>query len=136
MDKKKVVFVCTHNAGKSRLAEAYLSKIAGDRLETASAGTEPSESANRAAVEAGSRAGIELREGPGVRLTPEVAAEADLVVTFGCGVDDAVGDVPVEDWALVDDDGKPLRDYDQIRDAIKGRVENLAERLTDGGATL
>ena len=136
MDKKKVVFVCTHNAGKSRLAEAYLSKIAGDRLEATSAGTEPSESANPAAVKAGSRGGIELREGPGVRLTPEVAAGADLVVTFGCGVDGSVGDVPVEDWALADGDGKPLRDYDQIRDAIKGRVESLAERLTDGGATL
>jgi arsenate reductase (thioredoxin) len=127
MDKKKVVFVCTHNAGKSRLAEAYLREIAGDRLESTSAGTEPSDSANPAAVAAGSRAAIELREGPGVRLTPEVAAGADLVVTFGCGVDD---------WALVDDDGKPLRDYDQIRDAIKGRVENLADGLTDGGETL
>ena len=67
-------------------------------------------------------------------LTPEVTAGADLVVTFGCSVDDVVGDVLVEDWALVDDDGQPLRDYDQIRDGIRSRVEILAERLSDGPA--
>ena len=98
------------------------------------AGLRESDSANRAAVEAGSRAGIELRESPGVPLTPEVTAGADLVVTFGCSVDDVVGDVLVEDWALVDDDGQPLRDYDQIRDGIRSRVEILAERLSDGPA--
>ena len=130
MEKKKVVFVCTHNAGKSRLAEAYLEKIAGDRFESASAGTEPTDSANPAAVEAGSRAGIELREGSGVPLTSEVTEGAELVVTFGCGVDSVAGDVPVEDWALVDDAGRPLRDYDEIRDAIKDRVDVLVERLT------
>lgn len=130
VDRKKVVFVCTHNAGKSRLAEAYLSKIAGDRFDVTSAGTEPGESANPAAVQAGERAGIPLREGPGAQLTPEVTARAELVVTFGCGVDHVAGDAPVEDWSLVDETGRPLPDYDAIRDAITSKVDDLIERLT------
>ena len=44
-DKRKIVCVCTHNAGKSRLAEAYLNKVAGDRFEAVSAGN-PGDSAN------------------------------------------------------------------------------------------
>ena len=129
MDKKKVVFVCAHNAGKSRVAEAYLEELAGDRFEVASAGTTPGDSANPAAVEALAEKGLRLREGPGVPLTPEGAAGADLVVTFGCDVGGIAPDAPAEDWALTDESGRPLKDYGDIRDAIFTRVEELVKRL-------
>jgi arsenate reductase len=127
--KKKVVFVCAHNAGKSRVAEAYLRSIAGDSVDVSSAGTTPGDSANPAAVAALAEKGLELREGPGVALTPDDAADADLVVTFGCDVGRVSGDAPVEDWELTDDSGAPLREYGDIRDAIFRRVEDLAQRL-------
>ena len=129
MDKKKVVFVCAHNAGKSRVAEAYLRAIAGDRFDVSSAGTTPGDSANPAAVEALAEKGLSLREGPGVALTLEEAAEAEVVVTFGCDVGDIAPEANVEDWALTDESGQPLKDYGSIRDAIAARVEELAKRL-------
>lgn len=131
MDKKKVVFVCAHNAGKSRVAEACLREIAGDRFDVSSAGTTPADSANPAAVEALAEKGLSLREGPGVALTPEDAAGADVVVTFGCDVRAIAPDAPVEDWALTDESGRPLKDYGDIRDAIFTRVEELAKRLDE-----
>lgn len=127
--RPKVVFVCTHYAGKSRLAEAYLRTVAGDRFEVISAGTEPGDSANPAAVEAAKDAGLDLREGPGVRVTPEMVEGAEVVVTFACGIDGLDSDVRVEDWDLIDDSGRPLKDYNDVRDAITRRVDDLVERL-------
>lgn len=129
MDRKKVVFVCAHNAGKSRVAEAYLRDIAGDRFDVSSAGTTPADSANPAAVKALAEKGLSLREGPGVTLSPGQAAEADVVVTFGCDVGSIAPNANVEDWPLTDDAGQPLKDYGQIRDAIAERVADLAKRL-------
>ena len=129
MDKKKVVFVCAHNAGKSRVAEAYLRELAGDRVEVSSAGTTPGDSANPAAVAALAEKGLSLRDGPGVTLSPEEAADADLVVTFGCDIGGIAPGANVEDWPLTDESGQPLKDYAQIRDAIAERVADLAKRL-------
>lgn len=128
-DRKKIVFVCTHNAGKSRLAEAYLNKVGYERFQAVSAGTEPSDSVNPAAVEAGAVAGIEVVAGPGVPLSSEVVAGADLVITFGCGVGGLESDAPVEDWQLLDESGRTPEDYDGIRDAITQRVDELIGRL-------
>lgn len=129
MDNKKVVFVCAHNAGKSRVAEAYLKEVAGDRFDVSSAGTTPGDSSNPAAVEALAEKGLSLREGPGVALSPDGAADADLVVTFGCDVGPVAGGAPVEDWELKDENGAPLKDYGAIRDAIFARVDDLVKRL-------
>jgi arsenate reductase len=129
MEKKKVVFVCAHNAGKSRVAEAYLREVAGDRFEVSSAGTTPADSANPAAVAALAAAGMSLREGPGVALTPDEAAGADVVVTFGCDVSAVTPGAPVEDWELTDETGAPLKDYGRVRDAIFERVDDLVKRL-------
>ena len=128
-NRKKIVFVCTHNAGKSRLAEAYLNKVAGEGFEAASAGTDPSGSLNPAAAEAAAAASLELRPGPGVALSEEVTEGADLIVTFGCGVEEPPAGVPVEDWALKDSEGHPLKDYADIRDEITRRVDELVDRL-------
>ena len=128
-DTKKIVFVCTHNAGKSRLAEAYLNKVSGGRFEAVSAGTEPGDSANPAAVEAAAAAEITVPPGPGVALTGETVAGADLIVTFGCDVGHLGAEVATEDWALSDEDGQPLKDYNDVRDAITQRVDELMERL-------
>ena len=129
MEKKKVVFVCAHNAGKSRVAEAYLREIAGDRFDVSSAGTTPADSANPAAVEALAEKGMTLREGPGATLSPDDAREADVVVTFGCDVGGIAREANVEDWPLTDESGQPLKDYAQIRDAIAERVADLTNRL-------
>lgn len=41
MAKKRVLFVCIHNSGRSQMAEALLRHLAGDRFEAESAGFEP-----------------------------------------------------------------------------------------------
>ena len=106
-----------------------MNKVADPGFEAVSAGTEPSGSANPAAVEAAAAADIELQPGPGVALSREIVDGADLIVMFGCGVDGFASEAPVEDWELLDAQGRPLREYNDIRDAIVKQVDELMERL-------
>jgi arsenate reductase len=60
------------------------------------------------------------------RLTDELAADASLLVTMGCG--DACPVVPgleVVDWPLEDPKGKPPERVREIRDDIHARVTRL-----------
>lgn len=41
MERKKVLFVCVHNSGRSQMAEVFLNHLAGDRFHAESAGFEP-----------------------------------------------------------------------------------------------
>lgn len=134
--RPEVLFLCVHNAGRSQIAAALLSKKAGDRVVVYSAGSAPGEMINPAAVAAMAEVGIDLSAASPKKLTDEMAARADVIVTMGCG--DACPVYPGKrylDWELPDPAGKSLDEVRPIRDEIDVRVEALiAELLASQGA--
>jgi protein-tyrosine-phosphatase len=129
----EVLFLCVHNAGRSQMAAALLTREAQGRMVVHSAGSAPGETLNPAVVDAMAEAGIDISGGRPKRLTDEMARGSDVIVTMGCG--DAC---PVYarkrylDWELPDPAGKTLAEVRPIRDEIERRVKALvAELLSD-----
>ena len=128
--KPAVLFVCIHNAGRSQMAAGYLTALAGDRVEVFSAGSEPAETVNPAAIRAMADDGIDIAAGAPKILTVDSVKHADVVVTMGCG--DACPIFPgtrYEDWNLDDPAGAGLDTVRRIRDEIKVRVQQLITEL-------
>jgi len=130
MSKPSVLFVCVHNAGRSQMAAAFLTHLAGDRVEVKSAGSAPANSINPAVVAALQEIGIDISyEQPKV-LTTSAVEESDVVITMGCG--DACPFFPGKrylDWALPDPAGQGVADVRPIRDEIRKLVEELIPTL-------
>ncbi len=130
MPKPSVLFVCVHNAGRSQMAAAFLTHLSRGRVEVRSAGSEPAEQVNPAAVQAMTEVGIDIAaERPKV-LTDSAVRESDVVITMGCG--DTCPFYPgkrYEDWVLEDPAGKGVESVRPIRDEIRGRVETLIGEL-------
>ncbi|MGJ6970202.1 arsenate reductase ArsC, partial [Streptosporangium sp. G11] len=84
-DKPSVLFVCVHNAGRSQMAAGWLTHLAGDRIEVRSAGSEPAENINPAAVAAMTEVGIDITGQRPKILTTEAVQDSDVVITMGCG---------------------------------------------------
>ena len=126
----EVLFVCTHNAGRSQMAAALLDREAGGRVRVTSAGSQPASELNPAVVEAMAEIGLDIsREFPKPLTSGKVAA-ADVVITMGCG--DACPVFPGKrylDWNLPDPAGLALELVRPIRDEIARRVTALAEEL-------
>lgn len=125
-----VVFLCTHNAGRSQMAAGWLQWLAGDRIEVFSGGSDPVGEVNPAAIQAMAEVGIDIANGYPKPWTDEVMRAADVIVTMGCG--DACPIFPgkrYEDWDLTDPEGKPVDQVRLIRDEIKRRVEILLPEL-------
>jgi arsenate reductase len=134
--KPSVLFVCVHNAGRSQMAAAYLNHLSEGRIEVLSAGSQPADQVNPAAVEAMREEGIDITaENPKI-LTTEAVKASDVVVTMGCG--DECPYFPgkrYEDWVLEDPAGKGVESVRPIRDEIKGRVEQLIRDLLPTGTS-
>ena len=132
-DIPEVLFVCTHNAGRSQMAAALLDHQAAGRVRVRSAGSQPADQLNPAVVQAMTEIGLDIsREYPKPLTTGKVHA-ADVVITMGCG--DACPVYPgkrYEDWDLPDPAGLDLDAIRPIRDDISRRVQQL---LTSLGAT-
>ena len=131
-DKPSVLFVCVHNAGRSQMAAAYLTHLAGDRIEVRSAGSAPADSVNPAVVEALAEEGIDISAETPKVLTVEAVKDSDVVITMGCG--DACPIFPgkrYEDWVLEDPAGQGVEAVRPIRDEIRGRIEGLIDELLD-----
>ena len=125
-----VLFVCLHNAGRSQMSRALFERAADGRHGAASAGTTPAERVHPEVVEAMRELGIDLGDRSPKRLTVEMAEEADVVVTMGCG--DECPYIPGKryvDWELEDPKGLPLERVREIRDDIAGRVQRLVAEL-------
>lgn len=136
MVKKSVLFVCVHNAGRSQMAAAYLTYLAGDRVEVRSAGSAPADSVNAAVVEAMLEEGIDIRAEVPKVLTVEAVQESDVVITMGCG--DVCPVFPgkrYEDWQLADPAGQGVEAVRPIRDEIRGRIEALIAEIAPAGAS-
>jgi len=131
MSKPSVLFVCVHNAGRSQMAAAFLTHLAGDRIEVRSAGSAPADSINPAVVEALKEVGIDISNEQPKVLTTSAVEQSDVVITMGCG--DACPFFPGKrylDWVLPDPAGQGVADIRPIRDQIKKLVEELIPTLT------
>jgi arsenate reductase len=129
--KPSVLFVCVHNAGRSQMASAFLTTLANGEIEVRSAGSQPADKINPAAVEAMAEVGIDMSAEIPKVLTTEAVKESDVVITMGCG--DECPYFPgkrYEDWVLEDPAGKGVESVRQIRDEIKGRIEELIASLS------
>lgn len=126
---KTVIFACVHNAGRSQMAAAFLNAVAdASKARGVSAGTEPGTRVHPEVVEVMKEADIDLEGATPRLLTAELARDATLVVTMGCG--DACPAVPGlrrDDWPLPDPKGRPLEEVRRIRDEIRRRVAALVE---------
>jgi arsenate reductase (thioredoxin) len=130
-DRPMVLFVCVHNAGRSRMAEAFLDQMAGDRYKAVSAGTEPAKRPHPEVVASMAEIGLEIGDHPGTLLTQEMTDEATKVISMGCNVAEACPALttPMEDWELDDPKGQSPEDVAFIRDLIEVRVRNLIAKL-------
>jgi arsenate reductase len=124
---KTVLFACVHNAGRSKMAEAFLNALADPaRARAISAGTQPAPRAHPEVVEAMREIGVSLEGAAPRRLSEEVARSADLLVTMGCGEEcPFVPGLQRLDWNLSDPKGASLDSVREIRDEIRGRVLEL-----------
>lgn len=124
---RKVVFACVHNAGRSQMAAALFNLLADPAAARAvSAGTEPAERVHPEVVEAMREVGVELSHVRPRLLTLELARDAALLVTLGCG--EACPVIPGSerrDWPLRDPKGLPLDEVRAIRDELRRRVQEL-----------
>jgi protein-tyrosine-phosphatase len=130
MNKKTIMFVCVHNAGRSQMAAGFMRTLGGNRVEVLSAGSAPKDSINPVAVEAMSELGIDIANQKPKVLTSEAVQQSDVVITMGCG--DACPYYPgkrYEDWVLEDPAGQGIDAVRVIRDEIKGRVEILLKEI-------
>lgn len=128
--KPTVLFVCIHNAGRSQMAAGYLQHLAGERIEVLSAGSQPADQVNPAAVAAMAEEGIDIAAAQPKLLSDSAVQQADVVITMGCG--DECPFYPgkrYEDWVLDDPAGQGIDAVRPIRDEIRRRVEVLVAEL-------
>jgi arsenate reductase len=128
--KLTVLFVCVHNAGRSQIAAGWLKKLAGDRVEIWSAGSEPADQVNPVAIEAMAEVDIDISGETPQILTTDSVSRADVVITMGCG--DTCPYFPGKrylDWELTDPAGQGIDVVREVRDDIKARIETLMSEL-------
>ena len=126
----QVLFVCVHNAGRSQMAAALLTKYAEGRVEVRSAGSAPAASLNPAVVEVMREVGVDLTSEQPKLLTTEAVEASDVVVTMGCG--DTCPFFPGKrylDWTLEDPAGRSVEEVRPIRDEIDRRIRSLIAEL-------
>jgi arsenate reductase (thioredoxin) len=125
-----VLFVCVHNAGRSQMAAGWLKKLAGDRIEIWSAGSDPTDHINPVAIEVMREVGIDISDQTPKILTTDSVSRADLVITMGCG--ETCPYFPGKrylDWEVGDPAGQPVEFVRQVREDIKTRIESLVSEL-------
>jgi protein-tyrosine-phosphatase len=124
---QKIIFACVQNAGRSQMAAAFFNQLADhSRAEAVSAGTEPGMSVHPEVLSAMQEVGIDLSGAKPQKLTQELASDATLLITMGCG--DKCPFVPGlrrDDWPLRDPKGLPMDEVRLIRDEIRARVQAL-----------
>ncbi len=125
-----VLFVCLHNAGRSQMSQALFERAAEGRHRALSAGTTPADLVHAEVVEAMAEIGLDVSQMRPRMLTYELAEQADVVVTMGCG--DACPVIPGKryvDWDLPDPKGRPIEEVRATREVIARRVASLVAEL-------
>ena len=125
-----VLFACVHNAGRSQMAAALFNLEADPaKARAISAGTRPGDHVHPEVLEAMRELGVDLAGVRPQRLTDELAREARVLITMGCGDDCPV--VPGalrDDWPLEDPKGQPIARVREIREDVRARVRELVRR--------
>jgi protein-tyrosine-phosphatase len=125
-----VLFVCLHNAGRSQMSQALFDRAANGRDRALSAGTTPADHVHPEVVEVMGELGIDLADRRPQLLTRELAEQADVVVTMGCGDDcPFIPGKRYVDWDLPDPKGRPIDEVRATRDEISRRVHELVDEL-------
>jgi arsenate reductase (thioredoxin) len=122
-----VIFACVHNAGRSQMAAALFNRLANpSKARALSAGTAPGERVHPEVVDVMRDDGIDLADKRPQKLNAELAAQAQWLVTMGCGDEcPVVPGTRRDDWPLEDPKGKPRERVREIRDDILARVRRL-----------
>ena len=129
-DAPVVLFVCTHNAGRSLAARVLLDHYANGRLDVRSAGSAPGSDLNPSVVAILKDRGLDPSKDFPKPLTDETARMADVIVTMGCG--DECPFFPGKrylDWELDDPAGLPIEAVRPIIDEIDERVQSLLAEM-------
>jgi arsenate reductase (thioredoxin) len=125
-----VLFLCTHNAGRSQMAMGFFKHFAGDHASVYSGGSEPAAEVNSAAIAAMAEKGIDIAAEQPKRWTMDMLEAVDVVIAMGCA--DSCPVLPgrrYEEWVLPDPAGQPLDAIRTIRDEIEQRVRTLLSQL-------
>jgi arsenate reductase len=128
--KPTVLFLCTHNAGRSQMALGFFNALAREQATAYSGGSEPVDQINPTAVAVMAEKGIDITTQQPKRWTEDMIQAADVVVTMGCG--DTCPLFPgrrYDDWQLPDPAGQSVEAVRPIRDEIEGRVRVLLSEL-------
>jgi arsenate reductase len=128
---KTVLFVCTHNAGRSQMAEAFFNLRAPSDVCARSAGQSPAREIWPEVVDVMAEVGVDLSDRRPRRLTREMQLRVDWAVTLACGAQCPYVPTTVEDWAIEDPAGKPLDKVREIREAVDARVRDLLDHRID-----
>jgi protein-tyrosine-phosphatase len=134
-EKPVVLFLCTHNAGRSLAAKVLLDHYAQGRIDVRSAGSEPADQLNPAVVAVLEERGLHPEQEFPKPLTDENAQAADVVVTMGCG--DTCPVYPGTrylDWDLPDPAGLPPAAVRPIVNDIDRRVQDLLSELLESAS--
>jgi arsenate reductase len=125
-----VLFACVHNAGRSQMAAALFNQLADpDKARAVSAGTAPGQRVHPEVVQVMGEVGVDLSDAATTRLTPELAARAQWLITMGCGDQcPVVPGIKRDDWPLEDPKGKPVEQVRAIRNEVLRRVQDLVLR--------
>jgi arsenate reductase len=124
---KTVIFACVHNAGRSQMAAALFNAMADPlKVRAISAGTEPGTRVHPEVLDVMREIGIDLSNATPQKLTDELAASANLLVTMGCGEKcPYVPGLRRDDWPLRDPKGLAIDEVRAIRDEVRERVRDL-----------
>ena len=132
----RVLFVCVHNSGRSQMAEALFNRSARERCIDAraeSAGTYPADRVNSKVAQVMSEIGIDISESKPRRLTDDMVAATDEIVTMGCAMD--AGQCPsvrleeIVDWQLEDPSAMDIEAIRGLRETIRQNVESLLDDI-------
>lgn len=124
-----VIFACIHNAGRSQMAAAWFNALAdSSKARAISAGTNPGTRVHPEVLEAMREVGIDLSQQTPQKLTDELARQAQVLITMGCGEQcPVVPGLERDDWPLEDPKGKPVERVREIRDEVRQRIQRLVE---------
>ena len=124
------IFACVHNAGRSQMSAGFFNQFVDPNAARAiSAGTHPADQVHPVVVQAMQEVGIDLSHAKPQKLTPELAQNAEMLITMGCG--DECPYVPGlrrDDWPLPDPKGQGIDAVRKTRDDIRSRVISLLKR--------
>jgi arsenate reductase len=128
---KYVLFVCTHNAGRSQMAQAFFEKDGPDDVRAESAGQDPADAPWPEVVEAMREVGIDISGRKPKKIDLEMQLHADWAITLNCAAVCPYVPGMVEDWDVEDPRGKTMNEVRAIRDDIEWRVRDLIENRLD-----